>query len=315
MKKLQSTFIFENPTTPYECHASTVLKLSEGNFLAAWFAGSKEGNEDVAIWVARCINGIWEKASIVSGEQNIPHWNPVLMQNRDGSVTLFYKIGHQIPHWETMVMHSHDQGEHWSEAKKLVPEDKDGGRGPVKNKALRLPSGRILAPCSTEQGRWLCFCDISEDEGQTYRKIPIPAADDADMIQPSFWEGTDGRIHALMRTNKGSIYHSTSADQGESWSPATPTDIPNNNSGLDCVKAKDGKVYLVCNPIAKNWGARSPLSLLVSADDGVHFSKVMDLEDTAGEYSYPAMIADGNQLYITYTYNRKGIRFLALEIE
>ena len=28
--------------------------------------------------------------------------------------------------------------------------------------------------------------------------------------------------------------------------------------------AGNGKIYLVCNPVKKNWGGRSPLDLLVS---------------------------------------------------
>ncbi len=314
MLEINKQFIFQNPTMPFQCHASTVLKLSEGNYLAAWFAGSKEGNEDVAIWAARCENGVWEEAKIVSKEQNLPHWNPVLFLEADGRVTLYYKIGHQIPHWETMVMHSTDGGISWDEARKLVPEDKEGGRGPVKNKSVRLSTGRILAPCSTEQGRWLCFCDISEDEGKTFCKHPIPAADDADMIQPSFWEDKNGLVHALMRTNKGFVYHAVSADQGEHWSDAAPTDVPNNNSGLDCVKAGDGKVYLVCNPITQNWGARSPLSLFISGDEAPQFEKVLDFETIEGEFSYPAIIADGSKLYGTYTYKREGIVFWETEI-
>ena len=34
------------------CHASTVLPLDDGRVLAAWFGGSREGNNDVGIWLA-----------------------------------------------------------------------------------------------------------------------------------------------------------------------------------------------------------------------------------------------------------------------
>ena len=31
------------------CHASTILKLDQDKFIVAWFGGTKEGMEDVAI--------------------------------------------------------------------------------------------------------------------------------------------------------------------------------------------------------------------------------------------------------------------------
>jgi len=39
---------------PYpQAHASTIVQLSDGSLMAAWFAGSGEGNADVRIWTSR----------------------------------------------------------------------------------------------------------------------------------------------------------------------------------------------------------------------------------------------------------------------
>ncbi|MEA4890923.1 MAG: exo-alpha-sialidase [Clostridiaceae bacterium] len=64
---------------------------------------------------------------------------------------------------------SDDNGESFEEEQELIPGDR-GGRGPVKNKPVRLKNGRILAPASTEQGIWKAFADISDDEGKSWRK-------------------------------------------------------------------------------------------------------------------------------------------------
>lgn len=105
-----------------------------------------------------------------------------------------------------------------------------------------------------------------------------------------------------------------STDDGMTWSISRPTDVANNNSGIDCMRADNGNVYLVCNPVARDWSARSPLTLFVSKDNGEHFERLPDLETENGEFSHPAIVADGNRLYVTYTWNRKRIAFAEIEV-
>ena len=152
-------------------------------------------------------------------------------------------------------------------------------------------------------------------DGIHWEKKPVPVSrEDVNMIQPSLWEEPAGHVHALIRSNGGFVYRSDSEDFGETWCPAYPTAIPNNNSGLDCVRMENGTVALVCNPIEKDWGPRSPLTLFVSRDNGTTFRKLTDLETEPGEFSYPAVISHGNTLYITYTWNRKTIVFRPMEV-
>jgi len=60
----------------------------------------------------------------------------------------------------------------------------------------------------------------------------------------------------LTRSNAGSIYRSDSQDNGQIWSPAYPTELPNNNSGIDLVRLDDSSLILAYNP--KKLGARDP---------------------------------------------------------
>lgn len=320
---IKKEFIFETDKYFNACHASTLLKLNDGSILAAWFAGTREGNDDVRIWYAKKCGEKWNEPKMLKTDKDLPHWNPVLYIKNDGTIRLFYKTGKKISHWVTEYCDSSDGGETWSKPVHLVKNDCSGGRGPVKNKCLRTSDGLLLAPASTEQNKqlWRCFIDISEDDGNTWskqnyivrpKKLPTGLVN---MIQPTLWEDNDGIIHALMRTNKGYIYHSCSNDGGKKWTKAEKTDIPNNNSGIDCVKASDSNIYLVCNPVTENWGTRSPLSLMESENNGKSFSAVAVLEDRAdGEFSYPAIIADNNKLHITYTYERKNIVYCEIEI-
>ena len=119
----------------------------------------------------------------------------------------------------------------------------------------------------------------------------------------------------LMRSSEGWIYHSKSEDEGETWSDPEPTDIPNNNSGIDAVCTSDGTVYLVCNPVGESWGKRTPISLYCSEDDGIHWEHIMILDEGEGEFSYPCIIYDNGSVFITYTWKRKNIAFWEIEFK
>lgn len=327
MKKLPTDF----------CHASTLLGLNNGEMLCCWFGGTHEGNADVAIYMSRrAENGEWS-LPIKLADGAGANWNPVLHLRNDGVVLLFYKEGQQIASWRTMLMESADNGQSWSNPRELVAGDNSGGRGPVRNKLLCLSSGRLLAGASTEHGLWKAYADRSDDGGQSWTlSNPIEVVDleyrtgektavsniavseqsfyGRGVIQPSLWESADGSVHMLLRSSEGFIYRSDSFDRGVSWCSAYPIELPNNNSGLDLTRGDDGNLYLVCNPVAANWGMRSPLSLFKSEDDGASWQKLCDLETEKGEFSYPAIISFGKMLYISYTYNRSNIAVVEMEL-
>lgn len=310
--------IFKNKPTE-NCHASTVLALRDGRVVAAWFAGTRESRDDVDILTCvRSENG-WGEPVRVSADRNLPHWNPVLFERADGQIMLFFKVGKKIPAWKTYFALSSD-GINWTEPQELVPGDIGGGRGPVKNKPIRLKSGRVIAPASDERNKlWVCFADISDDDCNSWRRMrTVPTKSligfYVPMIQPTLWQSEDGAVHMLTRTSRGRIYRSDSFDEGETWCRAYRTRMPNNNSGIDLVKASNGNIYLVYNPVGKNWGKRTPLDLVVSEDGGKTFRQFIRLESEKGEFSYPAITELDGVLHITYTYNREYIAYWRIEI-
>lgn len=311
----QKEFVFDakNAPTP-QCHASTILKLQNGDLLCAWFGGTKEGAPDVRIWLSRRHNGKWEPPVRIADDIDCAHWNPVLFETRDGVVHLYYKCSPEIRTWKTYTATSTDGGATFSPSRELVPGDV-GGRGPVKNKPIYLSNGDILAPASVEEPEsWYGLIDRSRDNGKTWEaaRIPMiqpPGADPiVKLIQPTLWESPAGCVHALMRSNRGVAYRSDSADGGRTWCTAYQTKIPNNHSGLDLTQLPDGTLALVSNPVSGR--ERTPLTLAFSTDNGTSFERVLTLEDAAGEYSYPAVVTDGEALYITYTYRRETVAFV-----
>nr|WP_295679165.1 sialidase family protein [uncultured Lachnoclostridium sp.] len=337
MKTIAHELIIPKDLINRNCHASHCLPLSDGSVFAVWFEGTKEGNDDVCIWGAkRSVDGTWSQKKQLTEDNHLPHWNPVLLQSTKDTITLYYKQGKPISNWYTMYMTSIDNGNSWSKPKELVPGD-IGGRGPVRNKAIVLSNGWILAPSSSESSIWSMFSDLSKDNGITWTtsnkvnifhdsEVPLTWYDKLldnslirkkrGVIQPTFWESTPGHVHALLRSSEGKIYYAESLNYGQSWNRPQKTILPNNNSGIDAVKTPNGHLYLIYNPVDKNWGKRYPISLAISKDNGSTWNKIMDLESGSGkdELSYPCIQFQDNRLYITYTHNRTNISFWILTI-
>jgi predicted neuraminidase len=113
----------------------------------------------------------------------------------------------------------------------------------------------------------------------------------------------------LARSSCGFLCRSDSDDFGQTWSPLKPTALPNNNSGVDLAQTPDGTLLMAYNPVSKDWGPRTPLTLAMSNDDGEGWRDVATLEDAPGEYSYPAVIAFPGGFAGTYTWKRDSIAF------
>ena len=119
-------FIYPPKTVTNSCHASTVLPLSDGSVVAAWFGGTKEGNDDVKIWVSVRDSEKWaEPYSVAVDGEALPHWNPVLFQRENGEIILYFKYGKPIPKWVTYYCISKDGGKSFSKPQVLVPGDDD----------------------------------------------------------------------------------------------------------------------------------------------------------------------------------------------
>ncbi|NKB65629.1 MAG: FAD-dependent oxidoreductase [Candidatus Latescibacteria bacterium] len=319
--------VFTNNNEFAACHASTLVQLRNGRFLVAWFGGSRESHSDVGIWGATRSGCIWSTPRLLARVRNAAHWNPVLFKNTEGCLHLFFKVSvegslqngrHRIfDGWETWCISTADDGETWSQARPLVEGDTQG-RGPVKNKPILLANGHWLAGASTETPEeWEVFFDYSTDAGTTWT-ASAPVAMDRNLftgkgaIQPTLWESAPGQVHALVRTTAGCVGRCDSTDSGRTWSPLARTDLPNNNSGLDLARLHDGTLALVCNPVTKG---RTPLSILLSSDNGHSWPRRLDIETEAGEYSYPAIVPTAGGLAVTYTWQRQHIAFWMGSVE
>jgi predicted neuraminidase len=312
VKILSSGFIYENAPFP-SCHASTLIETENG-ILASWFGGTYERHPDVSIYTSLLANGTWSTPEMVAdGVENEvfrnPTWNPVLYQNPNGQIVLFYKEGPNPREWWGLYKTSDDGGKTWSKAIQIPP----GMLGPIKNKSVTLSDGTLLHPSSFEtNGIWSMHVETTTSDIQNWKRIDIDNGS-LHAIQPTVLFYPNGKLQMLARTQEDVIGTTWSMDNGKTWSTMEATNLVNNNSGIDAVTLKNGMQLLLCNPIKKG---RNKLSLLMSMD-GVNWEELYVLEDQPkGEFSYPAIIqAKDGSVHMTYTYNREKIKYVSLELE
>lgn len=313
---LRSEFVAPHSPTA-SVHASTIVELPNG-LLAAWFGGTREGAQDVGIWMVRHANGAWsEPIEVANGVQpdgsRLPCYNPVLFYSADDVLHLFYKVGPQPAKWWGMHAVSRDEGRTWSHAERLP----DGIIGPVKNKPIVLDDGTIVSGGSTESldavPVWRVHFEISRDHAQTWTAVfPGGAGSRVSIaaIQPSILRYANGTLQAIGRTRSGRLFETWSRDRGVTWSALSLTAVRNPNSGTDAVTLRDHRQLLVYN---NSTTRRSPLNVAISTD-GIQWNEILVLENEPGEFSYPAVIQtrDG-RVHITYTWKRMLIKHVVID--
>lgn len=129
-------------------------------------------------------------------------------------------------------------------------------------------------------------------------------------IQPSIVRKKNGMLVAYMRDSGNAPYRvliSTSTDDGESWSSAIDTDIPNPGSSLEAISLQDGRWVMVYNDTEHG---RHSLAAALSDDEG----KIWKWKRHIGHsnkreksFAYPSLIqARDGALHLTYSYREQG---------
>jgi predicted neuraminidase len=336
---VQSEFIYDVGPYP-QVHASTLVETTSGQLLAAWFGGTEEGHDDVAIWLSRHQNGRWTPGvkvadGVEDATKRYPTWNPVLFQPRAGPLMLFYKVGPSPREWWGMVITSTDDGRTWSAPRRLPA----GILGPIKNKPVQLADGTIVSGSSTESpatDAWRVHVELSRDGGRSWERV-VPAGDGGfNAIQPAILQHAGGRLQLLCRSREMHVPTSWSSDGGKSWSALEESGLYAVNSGGDALTLQDGRHALVYNHrdrvdgVPDNYtpaavagiagapsGPRARWPLVVSLSrDGVAWTKALTLEDAPNRhgYAYPAIIQtrDG-RIHVTYTFDRRKIRHVVID--
>ncbi len=346
------------PTLFPHNHAAQIVTLSNGDLLCTWFGGSCEGKPDISIHCSRleAKETQWSTPELLSDDMSRSEQNPILFEVEPGKLWLIYTAQLGI-HQNTAVVRwrqSYDYGYTWSPS-----EDMFDSMGLfVRHPPVQLPNGVILLPayyCKPSASGFLgedySVIKRSEDGGASWSEVEIPKS--VGLVHMSLVLVDSEKLVGFFRSRQADfIYKTVSQDYGKTWSVPVATELPNNNSSLQCTVLQDGRLAMVYNhvnkymappkvqsppwfdsddmkqiaePSAGNseklsaiWGVkRNPLVLAISKDRGDSWKIVKELSPSVyvedSEFSYPSICQDvDGVIHIAYTYMRKHIEYIRL---
>jgi alpha-L-rhamnosidase len=307
-----SQFIYDTASFA-SCHASTIVETPKG-IMAAWFGGKFEGDKEVNIYASSYVNNYWSAPiqiadGFINDSTRYACYNPVLFLAPNDELLLFYKIGPNVQGWTGWMKRSSNYGVTWSTPERLP----DGILGPIRNQPY-VVGDSIICPSSTEKNGWKVHFEYTTDNGRSWTKGPdLNDANPITGIQPTVLNHRNSVLHALTRSQNGTVNETWSYNNGQTWTPLQQTSLINNNSGIDAITLYDGRHMLIYNNCKAP--SRSPLSVAIS-NDGKNWEPLLVLENEEGaEFSYPYIIQTKDQkLHITYTWKRKKIKHVVLNI-
>ncbi len=309
-------------------HAASLITLNDGALRAFWFAGSREGAPDVVInsAVFDPHSGSWSTPTVIidriGAEKGLVRYiaklgNPVPSRMVDGRLQLFF-VTVSIGGWagsSISTMISGDEGLTWSRPQRLITSPLLNLSTLVKSPALQFGDGRLGLPAYHE---WIGrFGELLRVEAaQVIDKRRMSSGRSA--IQPVILVSDPQTATALFRQTRSSgqaknIPVSLTQNAGQSWQQSEDLAIANPNSALAGLTLKNGIRLLALNNIE---AGRYRLVLLMKQPQSEQWQVIQVLEDDEAlpneqrkEFSYPYLVsADGNDVHLVYTWDRKKIR-------
>jgi len=309
-------------------HAASLIALKDGALRSFWFAGSREGAADVAIYssVYDQKSANWSAPTVVmdrvGAEKGLMRYiaklgNPVPTRLADGRLQLLF-VTVSIGGWagsSISAVTSDDEGLTWSSPQRFITSPLLNLSTLVKSPTIAFTDGRYGIPAYHEWiGRFGEFLRV--DAGRVIDKRRMSSGRSA--IQPLVFVNDAQDASAYFRQARSAglpklIPVSRTQNAGQGWEIAEDLAIANPNSAVTGLVLKNGARILVLNNIEVG---RYRLALLMNDPQSGQWKVLEMLEDDEAlpdaqrkEYSYPYLITvDGDDAHLVYTWDRKKIR-------
>jgi len=285
------------PTETVQSHAANLAVLPRGDLGCVWFGGTQEGVADISVWFSRLPAGgsRWSSPVRLSDDATRSEQNPVLFASPTGDLWLFHTAQHAGDQ-DTAVVRarvSGDGGLTWGPVRDLL-NSPDGGIF-VRQPPVVLPTGRWLLPtfaCVRVDGRrWAGDRDtssvwFSDDAGASWQEAPVPRS--TGCVHMNIVPRAGGGLTAYFRSRwADNVYRCTSED-GTSWEPPQPTELPNNNSSIQAIALGGVLTAMVLNESSRRDAVARRVSLHDEIDDhGIIEGAEPQVRDVEGPSSSP----------------------------
>jgi predicted neuraminidase len=286
-------------------HAASLVELSDGRIRAFWFAGSREGAEDVEIRSAVFdpAKNLWGPEHSIANREDTQRsllryvkklGNPVAQRASDGTLRLFY-VTVSLGGWagsSITAITSNDDGVTWSPARRLITSPFINISTLIKSTPFLYSDGTMGLPVYHEFiGKFGELLRIKNNgrinsSGEIIDKQRLSSGKST--LQPVMLIKNPQQALVLMRRSGASpkrVIATTTDDAGQHWSVPTKNALANPDAAISGVVLPDGRILVVLNNIEEG---RDALSLVVSADGGATWKTVYQLEDQRGQPTEPA---------------------------
>jgi predicted neuraminidase len=317
--------LLADPSSTRSVHAATLTELPEGNLLAVWFGGTREGAKDVALYQATFDRDLrtWSNPRVLTAPKEVQGelgryirkvGNAALFTDSSGKVWLFF-VTVSLGGWSTSMVNfktSEDGGTSWSAARRLVSSPFLNLSTLVRSAPFQWADGTIGLPVYHELvGKFGELLRLDR-EGRVLQKIRLTSGRHS--LQPVIVSFDEENGLALLRNcghPSGAILAQRTTNAGENWLPASPLSLPNPNSAVAALRLQDDSLLLAYNHASSR---RRNLSLALSKDAGQTWQLLQTVEEMdipEAEFSYPSLVesADGF-VHLVYTWNRTHIKHL-----
>ena len=312
--------------TPH-AHSASIVD-HQGDLVAVWYGGTREGAADTQLFMARFVDGGWAlPQSVMDRHQAAVQLhrpirklgNPVLHRWPDDALGIFF-VSVSLGGWAMSSINyieTRDQGASWSPAQRLVSSPFLNVSTLVRSKPLTLEDGSVQLPVYHElAGKFAELLHISR-QLRVLGKTRISSGKAA--IQPSIAPVSEQQAVALLRYYSGQpadrVLHTQTDDGGLSWAVPLALELPNPGSSVALLRLDGGLLIAALNDLREH---RYRLSLAVShAGEGPwrvlhHIEHEKTEHKNTGEdfeFSYPSLLQDDQgMIHLVYTWNQQRIK-------